>query len=43
VETQLIRWLNKYDNDVGKKQAEYDKVLAGYEEEKRQMETLKVK
>jgi hypothetical protein len=43
VETQLISWLNKYDTNIGKKQAEYDDVLAGYEKEKRQMEMLKVK
>jgi alpha-amylase/alpha-mannosidase (GH57 family) len=43
VEIQLISWLNKYDTDVGKKQAEYDEVLAGYEKEQQQMETLKVK
>jgi hypothetical protein len=42
-ETQLISWLNKYDNDVGEKQAEYDKVLAGFEEEKQQMQQLMVK
>jgi hypothetical protein len=43
VETQLISWLNKYDIDIGKKQAEYNAILAGYENEKQQMETLKVK
>jgi len=43
VEIQLISWLNKYDTDIGKKQAEYDEVLAGYEKEQQQMETLKVK
>ena len=43
VEIQLISWLNKYDTDIGKKQVEYDEVLAGYEKEQQQMETLKVK
>jgi hypothetical protein len=43
VEIQLISWLNKYDTHIGKKQAEYDEVLAGYEKEQHQMETLKVK
>jgi hypothetical protein len=43
VEIKLTSWLNKYDTDVGKKQAEYDEVLAGYEKEQQQMETLKVK
>jgi hypothetical protein len=42
-ETQLISWLNKYDTDIGQKQAEYDEVLAGFEEEKRQMQELTVK
>jgi hypothetical protein len=43
VQTQLISWLNKYDTDIGEKQAKYDEVLAGFQEEKRQMEELMVK
>jgi hypothetical protein len=43
VEIQLISWLNKYDTDIGKKQAEYDEVLAGYEKEQQQMVALQVK
>jgi hypothetical protein len=43
VQTQLISWLEKYDTDIGEKQAEYDEVLAGFEQEKRQMEELMVK
>jgi hypothetical protein len=43
VQTQLIRWLNRYDTDIGEKQNKYDEVLAGFEEEKRQMEELMVK
>ncbi|KAJ4436912.1 hypothetical protein ANN_17044 [Periplaneta americana] len=41
VETQLINWLNKYDTDIGEKQAEYDEIMAGFEDEQRQMEELK--
>ncbi|PNF43383.1 hypothetical protein B7P43_G13919 [Cryptotermes secundus] len=40
VQTQLISWLKKYDTDIGEKQAMYDEVLAGFEEEKRQMKEL---
>jgi hypothetical protein len=43
VQTQLISWLNKHDTDIGEKQTKYDEVLAGFEEEKRQMEELMVK
>jgi hypothetical protein len=42
VETQLITWLNKYDTDIGEKQAKYEEVLAGFEEEKQQLEKLMV-
>ncbi|XP_021938054.1 IQ domain-containing protein D isoform X2 [Zootermopsis nevadensis] len=40
-ETQLISWLNKYDTDIGQKQAEYDEALAGFKEKKQQMQELK--
>jgi len=41
--TQLISWLNKYDSDMGEKQAIYDDILAGFQEEERQMKELKVR
>jgi hypothetical protein len=42
-ETQLTRLLNKYDTDIGQKQAEYDEILAGFNKEKQQMQELMVK
>ncbi|PSN46683.1 hypothetical protein C0J52_06379 [Blattella germanica] len=39
-EMQLVSWLNKYDADIGEKQAEYDEIMTGFEEEKKQMEEL---
>ncbi|KAJ9596912.1 hypothetical protein L9F63_012037, partial [Diploptera punctata] len=40
VETQLISWLSKYDADIGEKQVEYDEIMAGFNEERQQMEEL---
>ena len=43
VEKQLISWLNKYDEDIGEKQAEYDEIVAAFDEEKKQMKQLQVR
>ena len=42
VETQLLGWISKYDADIGEKQAEYDEIMAGFNEEKQHMDELQV-
>ncbi|XP_060521906.1 dynein regulatory complex protein 10 [Cylas formicarius] len=39
-ETQLHNWLAKYDQDIGEKQAEYDKLITEYEQQKVALEQL---
>ncbi|NXR01063.1 DRC10 protein, partial [Sagittarius serpentarius] len=40
VETEIVNWIQKYDTDMGEKQAEYEEVHAAYTEEKAQLSLL---
>ncbi|KFQ78249.1 IQ domain-containing protein D, partial [Phoenicopterus ruber ruber] len=40
VETEIVNWIEKYDADMGEKQAEYEEVQAAYAEEKAQLSLL---
>ncbi|NXG80321.1 DRC10 protein, partial [Baryphthengus martii] len=40
VEMEIVNWIQKYDTDMGEKQAEYEKVHAAYAEEKAQLSLL---
>uniref|UniRef100_A0A8B9MQJ0 Dynein regulatory complex protein 10 n=1 Tax=Accipiter nisus TaxID=211598 RepID=A0A8B9MQJ0_9AVES len=40
VETEIVNWIQKYDTDMGEKQAEYEDVNAAYTEEKAQLSLL---
>ncbi|NXL45271.1 DRC10 protein, partial [Podilymbus podiceps] len=40
VETEIVNWIEKYDTDMGEKQAEYEEVHAAYTEEKVQLSLL---
>lgn len=43
VETEIENWIQKYDGDMGEKQAEIEEIEGLYEEEKAQLEELKEK
>lgn len=43
VETEIENWIQKYDGDMGEKQAELEEIEGMYEEEKAQLEELKEK
>ncbi|XP_076208864.1 dynein regulatory complex protein 10 [Aptenodytes patagonicus] len=40
VEMEIVNWIQKYDTDMGEKQAEYEEVDAAYTEEKAQLSLL---
>ncbi|NXS45337.1 DRC10 protein, partial [Balaeniceps rex] len=40
VEMEIVNWIQKYDMDMGEKQAEYEEVHAAYAEEKAQLSLL---
>ncbi|KFP19375.1 IQ domain-containing protein D, partial [Egretta garzetta] len=40
VEMEIVNWIQKYDTDMGEKQAEYEEVHAAYAEEKAQLSLL---
>ncbi|XP_009813614.2 dynein regulatory complex protein 10 [Gavia stellata] len=40
VEMEIVNWIQKYDADMGEKQAEYEEVHAAYTEEKAQLSLL---
>ncbi|NXJ50277.1 DRC10 protein, partial [Spizaetus tyrannus] len=40
VEMEIVNWIQKYDTDMGEKQAEYEDVNAAYTEEKAQLSLL---
>ncbi|KAF1542103.1 Dynein regulatory complex protein 10, partial [Eudyptula minor] len=40
VEMEIVNWIQKYDTDMGEKQAEYEEVDAAYTEEKVQLSLL---
>ncbi|NXV96796.1 DRC10 protein, partial [Calonectris borealis] len=40
VETEIVNWIQKYDTDMGEKQAEYEEVHGAYTEEKAQLSLL---
>ncbi|NWQ86838.1 DRC10 protein, partial [Burhinus bistriatus] len=40
MEMEIVNWIQKYDTYMGKKQAEYEEVHAGYTEEKAQLSLL---
>ncbi|KAK4813203.1 hypothetical protein QYF61_018004 [Mycteria americana] len=40
VEMEIVNWIQKYDTDMGEKQAEYEEVHAAYTEEKAQLSLL---
>ncbi|NXG59701.1 DRC10 protein, partial [Hemiprocne comata] len=40
METEIVNWIQKYDTDMGEKQAEYEEVHAAYVEEKAQLSLL---
>ncbi|NXS67808.1 DRC10 protein, partial [Pandion haliaetus] len=40
VETEIVNWIQKYDTDMGEKQAEYEEVHAAYTKEKAQLSLL---
>lgn len=42
VESQLVALLQKYDSDIGERQALLEEITANYEEEKKQMAVLQV-
>ncbi|NWX18240.1 DRC10 protein, partial [Aegotheles bennettii] len=39
-ETEIVNWIQKYDTDMGEKQAEYEELLAAYDAEKAQLSVL---
>ncbi|KAK4873843.1 hypothetical protein RN001_013203 [Aquatica leii] len=41
IETQLISWLNKFDDDMQERQQQYDDIKAAYDADKIEMENLK--
>ncbi|KAF2902178.1 hypothetical protein ILUMI_04010 [Ignelater luminosus] len=43
VETQLCSWLNKYDADIGERQAEFEEITRGFDEEKAELDALQEK
>ncbi|NXU23131.1 DRC10 protein, partial [Thalassarche chlororhynchos] len=40
VEMEIVNWIQKYDTDMGEKQAEYEELHAAYAEEKAQLSLL---
>lgn len=42
IETQLVNWLRKYDNEVGDKQNQLDELTKNYEDEKVALADLQV-
>ncbi|XP_032842860.2 dynein regulatory complex protein 10 [Tyto alba] len=40
MEMEIVNWIQKYDTDMGEKQAEYEEVHAAYAEEKAQLSLL---
>uniref|UniRef100_A0A8C0ICL7 Dynein regulatory complex protein 10 n=1 Tax=Bubo bubo TaxID=30461 RepID=A0A8C0ICL7_BUBBB len=40
LEMEIVNWIQKYDTDMGEKQAEYEEVHAAYAEEKAQLSLL---
>ncbi|NXV73267.1 DRC10 protein, partial [Atlantisia rogersi] len=40
METEIVNWIQKYDTDMGEKQAEYEEVQAAYAQEKAQLSLL---
>ncbi|NXL07639.1 DRC10 protein, partial [Mesembrinibis cayennensis] len=42
-EMEIVNWIQKYDTDMGEKQAEYEEIHAAYTEEKAQLSLLKEK
>ena len=42
VESQLISWFSKFDLDIGKKQTEFDEIMDGFNDERKQMDELQV-
>ncbi|NXX50495.1 DRC10 protein, partial [Tricholaema leucomelas] len=40
VETEIVNWIQKYNTDMGEKQAEYEEVSAAYSEEQAQLSLL---
>ncbi|NXP54507.1 DRC10 protein, partial [Heliornis fulica] len=40
IETEIMNWIQKYDTDMGEKQAEYKEVQAAYAQEKAQLSLL---
>ncbi|XP_005445205.2 dynein regulatory complex protein 10 [Falco cherrug] len=43
LEKEIVNWIEKYDTDMGEKQAEYEEVRAAYAKEKVQLSLLKEK
>ncbi|KFP06758.1 IQ domain-containing protein D, partial [Calypte anna] len=40
MEAEIVNWIQKYDTDMGEKEAEYEEIQAAYEEEKAQLSLL---
>ncbi|XP_071619224.1 dynein regulatory complex protein 10 isoform X1 [Heliangelus exortis] len=40
MEAEIVNWIQKYDTDMGEKEAEYEEIQASYEEEKAQLSLL---
>lgn len=43
MENQLLGWLQKFDQDIGEKQAEEEEVQGHLDEEKKQLEKIQVR
>ncbi|XP_068018021.1 dynein regulatory complex protein 10 isoform X2 [Melanerpes formicivorus] len=43
LETEILKWMQKYKTDMGEKQAEYEEVAAAYSQEKAQLSLLREK